>query len=220
MKKIKIALVDDHQLFREGISEIIKSFPNFTVTLEASNGAEFIDRMNSKNMPNIVLLDINMKGMDGFQTASWIKTNHPTIKTIALSMYEDEATIIRMLRCGACGYVPKDIRKQELFDAITYVSEKGYYHSELITGRLIHSINSMDEKKKNGMSEFSAINQKELEFLRLVCSELTYKEIADKMGLSPHTIDGYRDSLFEKLNLRSRVGLVLYAIKKRIFMIE
>lgn len=220
IKKNKIALVDDHQLFRDGLSEIISGFPDCEVVLEADNGADFINKLRPPNIPDIVLLDINMKEMDGFQTVTWIRTQHPQIKVIALSMYEDESSIIRMLRSGACGYILKDIRKQELHQAILLVAEKGFYHSDLVTGKLIHSIHAMDQDVHNDMNGLLKLSSKELEFLRLVCSELTYKEIAQSMGLSPYTIDGYRDSLFEKLNIKSRVGLVLYAIKRRIFIVN
>jgi len=221
MRKNKIALVDDHQLFRDGLSEIINGFSDFSVVLEAENGKDFIAKLDAANLPDIALLDINMKEMDGFQTAAWIKAHHPNIKVLVLSMYEDENSIIRMLRFGARGYVLKDIRKQELYQALTLLIEKGYYYTDLVTGKLIHAINNIDrETSEDTLKELIALTTKEIEFLKLTCSELTYKEIADKMNLSPHTIDGYRDNLFDKLKVHSRVGLVLYAIRRRIFMVE
>ena len=221
MIKIKIGLVDDHKLFREGLLELINGYAEFKVILEADHGKDFIGKLSPKQLPDIVLLDINMKEMDGFQTAEWLKAHHPSVRILALSMYENENAIIRMLRLGARGYILKDIRKQELHQALLSIYEKGYYFTDLITGKLIHAINSFDDPQvESPIKEVSAMSQKEIDFLKLACTELTYKEIAEKMHVSPHTIDGYRDVLFEKLHVHSRVGLVLYAIKNKIFHVE
>lgn len=220
MEKIKIAIVDDHQLFRDGLSELITGFGKYSVVIEADNGLDFIRQLD-KAIPDIVLLDINMKKMDGFETAEWLKEHHPDIKILVLSMYENENAIIRMLKYGARGYVLKDIRKKELEQALSSLATKGYYYTEMITGKLIHVINSMDEVKPGqSIRDLVSLNQREIEFLRLACTELTYKDIAEKMHLSVHTIDGYRDALFEKLHVRSRIGLAVYAIKNKIALIE
>ena len=153
--------------------------------------------------------------------AGGLQGHHPLIKILVLSMYENENAIIRMLRLGAKGYILKDIRKQELEQALSSLATKGYYYTEMITGKLIHAINSSEEAEKGpSIRDFSSLSQREIEFLKLACTELTYKDIADKMCLSVHTIDGYRDSLFEKLRVKSRVGLVLYAIRNKIAFIE
>jgi DNA-binding NarL/FixJ family response regulator len=136
-------------------------------------------------------------------------------------MYENENAVIRMLRYGARGYVLKDIRKRELEQALHSLVTKGYYYTEMITGKLIHALsNTEDPKVKNPQKEVSTLSDREIEFLKLVCTELSYKEIANSMNLSIHTIDGYRDTLFSKLNLKSRVGLVLFAIRNKIVFIE
>jgi two-component system invasion response regulator UvrY len=221
MTKIKVGLVDDHKLFREGLHELINGYPEFSVIVEADHGKDLISKISPKRVPDIILLDINMKEMDGFQTAEWLKVNYPTVRILALSMYENENAVIRMLRLGARGYILKDIRKQELHQALLSIAEKGYYFTELITGKLIHAINTFDgTQSDNAIKEVNVLSAKEIDFLRLACTELTYKEISEKMHVSPHTIDGYRDSLFEKLHVRSRVGLVLYAIKNKIFHVE
>ena len=221
MEKVKLAIVDDHKLFRDGLAELIKDFSNYEVIIEADNGEDFIRQLNPQSLPDIVLLDINMKVMDGFETAAWLRERHPRIIILALSMYENENTIIRMLRAGARGYVLKDIRKQELEQALASLVSKGYYYTEIITGKLIHAINNFDEPGSGSvLKDLTSLNQREIEFLKLACTELTYKDIADKMCLSIHTIDGYRDALFEKLKTRSRVGLVLYAIRNKIVLVE
>jgi two-component system, NarL family, invasion response regulator UvrY len=221
MNKIKLAVVDDHKLFRDGLTELISSFIEYKVIIEADNGVDFIQQLSNKGIPDIILLDINMKEMDGFQTAEWLNEHHPEIKILVLSMYENENAIIRMIKAGAKGYVLKDIRKKELEQALSSVVSKGYYYTDLVTGKLIHNLNTIDETKQgHSLYRSSSLTPKEAEFLKLACTEITYKEIAEKMCLSIHTIDGYRDILFEKLGVKSRIGLVLYAIKNKIVLLD
>ena len=215
VKEIKVVLVDDHVLLRNGLANLINSFGNYKVLFEASNGKDFIERLTPANTADIVLLDINMPEMDGYETALWLKKNYPLVKVLALSMYDNENAIIRMFKAGAKGYILKDCDPSELRAALDSVNSKGFYYSEMVTGRLIHTINKLDDDDNN-TKNLIQLNDRELEFLKLACSELTYKEIADRMFLSPRTIDGYRDDLFEKLNVKTRVGLVMYAIKNGI----
>ena len=214
-KNATIALVDDHVLLRNGLAALINSFNNYTVLFEANHGRDFISKLDSAELPDIVLMDIHMPEMDGYETTAWIRENHPQIKVLALSMYDNEAAIIRMFKAGARGYILKDSDPYELESALNSLVTKGYYYTEMVTGRLIHSINAMDDED-SPVKGLIQLNEREITFLKLVCSELTYKEIADQMVLSPRTIDGYRDALFDKLNLKTRVGLVMYAIKNGI----
>lgn len=209
-----LVLTDDHILLRNGLAELVKSLGH-TVLFEADNGKNFIAKLDSKLLPDVVLMDINMPEMDGFETANWIKNNHPEIKVLALSMYDNETSIIRMLKCGAKGYILKDSEPAELKSAIAAVMDKGFYYSDLVSGKLMHAINKLDDES-DGLKSLVPLNDRETDFLKHTCSELTYKEIADKMFVSPRTIDGYRDALFEKLQLKTRVGLVMYAIKNGI----
>jgi two-component system invasion response regulator UvrY len=224
MELIKVAVIDDHKLFRDGIVELIGTFSGYAVIVEADNGSDFIRQLSPENLPDIVLLDINMKVMDGFETAQWIRRTHPTIKLLVLSMYENENSVIRMLKYGARGYVLKDIRKRELQQALSSLVDKGYYYTEMITGKLIHALNAGEPPLRNGPAGSSvdpaALTLREIDFLKLVCTELSYKEIANAMCLSVHTIDGYRDALFAKLDIKSRIGLVLYAIRNKIVFVE
>ena len=221
MERVKLAVVDDHKLFRDGLSGLINGFSEYKVIIEADNGVDFIQQLKTKGIPDIILLDINMKEMDGFETAEWLKENHPEVKILVLSMYENENAIIRMIKAGAKGYILKDIRKKELELALSSLVAKGYFYTDLVTGKLIHNINAGEDKKANGTANnFASLNNKEIDFLKMACTEMTYKEIAEKMHLSVHTIDGYRDTLFEKLSVKSRIGLVLYAIKNKIVLIE
>lgn len=209
----KIALADDHVLLRKGLASLVQNL-GYEVVFEADNGNDLISRINDNrnSLPDLVLMDINMPEKDGYETAVWIKENHPEIKVLALSMYDDENAIIRMLKNGAKGYILKDSEPGELKTAMESVLNKGFYYSEMVTGRLMRSITDTDEQ--NASKKMASLTDREVEFLKLACSEMTYKEIAAQMHLSPRTIDGYRDALFEKLDIKTRTGLAIYAIKK------
>jgi two-component system, NarL family, invasion response regulator UvrY len=206
-----IVLTDDHSLLRNGLAELVKT-QGHTVLFEADNGSDFIKKLDAANLPHIVLMDINMPEMDGFETTQWLKQNHPEVRVLALSMYDNETSIIRMLKCGARGYILKDSEPAELREAIAALMDKGFYYSDLVSGKLMHAINNMDDETDN-LKNLAPLNDRETDFLKYACTEMTYKEIADKMFVSPRTIDGYRDALFEKLHVKTRVGLVMYSIK-------
>jgi DNA-binding NarL/FixJ family response regulator len=210
-----IAIVDDHQLFAGSLEKLINSFPGFQVLFLAKNGRDLQLKMESeKILPEILLLDINMPVMDGFETAQWLSENHPEIKILALSMEDDEHTILKMVRKGAKGYLLKDISPDNLENALQVVKEKGFYHSEKVAETLLNSV----QKEGEGEDNFD-FKENELTFLQLACSEMTYKEIAAVMNLSPKTIDGYRQDLFKRLNVKNRVGLVIFALKQSLIQI-
>jgi DNA-binding NarL/FixJ family response regulator len=164
--------------------------------------------LQSQPLPDVILMDINMPFIDGYAATSWLSSNHPLIRVLALSMYEEDKAVIGMIKCGARGYVLKEATPRELLEAIKTIHVKGVFINEMISGKLIRSVTA-EEKE--------ILSKKESEFIKLCCSELTYKEIADKMFVSPRTVDNYRESLFLKLNLKSRTGLVLYAIQYELF---
>lgn len=205
---IKIAIADDHTLFRKGVANLMGEYKELSVVFEASNGKELISRLSGGQHPDVILMDINMPDADGYATTTWIKANYPNIAILALSMSEDEDAIIKMIKCGAGGYLLKECNPRDLLDAILTIHQKGVFLNELVSGTMMKSLKKKEETR---------LTIKELEFLRLVCSELTYKEIADRMFVSPRTIDNYRESLFEKLNIKTRSGLLLYAIKNSIY---
>lgn len=207
-----VVIVDDHILIAEAIGGIIEKFRQYTVLYEAENGKALMDRFRqSKNIPDIVLLDITMPVMDGFETAKWLTGHHPDILILALSMQDDEDTLIKMIRCGARGYLLKNIRPAELEKALDSLVERGYYYPDWMTHRVISSIAG---GKETDEATGVLFNAREMEFLRYAATELTYKEIAQKMFCSPRTVESYRDGLFEKTGLKTRIGLVLYALKK------
>ena len=208
----KLALVDDHVLLRNGLSVLVKNLGH-EVLFEASNGIELIEKLKPGLLPQIVLMDINMPEMDGYDCTKWVKIKYPAVKVLALSMYDNEASIIRMLKSGAKGYILKDSDPLELEAAIEALMNKGFYYSELVSGKMINAINKMDDTEAVAVIK---LNDREISFLKHTCTELSYRDIADKMLVSPRTVDGYRDALFQKLRVKSRVGLVIYAIRNGI----
>lgn len=209
-EKVSIAVVDDHKLFRSGLINLIHSLDlNVVVSMEANNGKELLESLKPGAHPDIVLLDANMPVLNGYDTASILQKKHPDVKVLVVTMNNDEQSVIKMLKLGARGYIGKDVEPEELKQALIQLIEKGYYYTDQLTGQLIQALQIPHKTS----SDKDNLSEQELTFIRLACSEDTYSQIADKMFLSPKTIDGYRASVFEKLNIKSRVGLVLYAIK-------
>ena len=209
---IKIALVDDHTMFRKGLAVLIGLFRGYKVLMDVNNGREFIDQLDASNLPDIVLLDIHMPVMDGYATAAWLHTHHPGIRVLALSTMDSDTTIIKMIQHGARGYILKDADPKELQVAFEEILAKGYYYNEMLTRKVIQSIHH----GASDSSLFPKISDREMEFLKHACSEKNYQQIADEMFVSERTVDGYRESLFKKFSVTNRVGLVLYAIKNQL----
>ncbi|HTI07588.1 MAG TPA: response regulator transcription factor [Puia sp.] len=213
--KYSIAIVDDHILFRKSLTVLIDLFPKYKVIYDASNGKDLIAQLKENSLPDIVLMDINMPVMDGYSTTAWLRDNYPQVKVLALSTMESETAIIKMIKSGAKGYVLKDAEPEELKLAFEEVLSRGYFYNELISQKVLKSVHELTEPR-NKVGLFANLSEREIEFLKLVCTELAYKEIADKLFVSVRTVEGYRDTLCEKLNLKTRVGLAMYAIKNNL----
>lgn len=213
-KVIHIAIVDDHTLFRQGLRSLLSEYREIGVTFEASNGMEMKERMAGGALPDVILLDISMPVMDGYESAQWLKQHHPAVQILALSTFEDDKPIIKMLKSGAGGYLLKESRISDVVYAIKVIHDQGYFINELVSIKMLRSIQG-----NSGTGSLPVpLSDNETRFLQLCCSELTYKEIAGEMNLSPHTIDNYRQELFEKFAIRSRTGLVLFAIKNELYI--
>ena len=205
-----VVIVDDHILIAKAIAGIIDKFPKYSVLYEVEHGKALIEHFKApKNRPDIVLLDISMPVMDGFETAKWIKEHYPQTLILALSMQDDEKFLINMIKAGATGYLLKNIHPQELEIALDALVTKGYYYPDWATSKVFANL----AEKQDGKVIDITFTEREIEFLHYCCTELTYREIAEKMFCSNRTVESYRDSLFEKLGLKTRIGLVLYAIK-------
>lgn len=213
---LTIFLLDDHNLFRKGLTNIIESMGDgYRIIGEAGEGQGLVEYLQKGGtIPDILILDINMPGMDGFQTIAYLNEHYPDIKVLVVSMIEKEETILRMLKTGAKGYLSKDVETSDLKNALHAIHQKGFYYTDFLTGRLVHQLQKDSLPKKE-----IELNSRELEILKLTCTELTYKEIAQQLFLSIKTIDTYRDSLFRKIGATSRVGLVIYAIRNNIVQV-
>lgn len=212
-KITQVVLVDDHKLFRKGMVELINGFSRYTVLWEAENGRDFIQKLTRQNSPDIVLLDVSMPIMDGYETARWLEQYYPEVKVLALSMHDDEETILEMLHAGVNGYVLKNAEPAEVKAALRAMEQAGSYY----TNRVLEIINHKIHQPKPVKAD---LTDREIEFLKLACTELPYKSFAPLLKINPRTVEDCRDRLFKKLEVVSRVGLVIYAIKHKIHKIE
>lgn len=211
---IKIGLADDHLLFLKALSLLINSIPGFTVVIQALDGSIMIQELeHSGAKPDIILLDVRMPIMNGPETAAAIKNKYPDIKLVALSMNDDDTSVIAMLKAGCCAFLLKDIHPDKLRNALSDVHDLGYYNADAINRHLRNLMARGETSQKLLLSD------REKAFLKLACSDMTYKQIASIMCLSEKTIDGYRESIFIKLNVKSRVGMALEAIRHNLVAI-
>ena len=222
MKKpeIRIAIIDDHKLFSYGLKQLLEQLPDIEVVFEAVNGIDLQEKLTAADsLIDIALMDIQMPKMDGYETTTWLQQHFPKIKVIALSMRDDEFSIIKMINHGASGFVLKEASIREVHDAIIQVFETGFCMDVTLDGEVFYSITKDSEKEQKKSKTKLKFSPRELEFIQHTASDLAYKQIAEKMGISFTTVENYRASCFEKLNINSRVGLVLYAIKNNIIKI-
>ena len=210
----KVILADDHVLLRDALAALIDSFEECKIIAVASNGKELVRLIEAGQLPHIVVLDLNMPEMDGYETAQWLQDKHPHIKILILTMYDSEIALIRLLQVGVRGFLKKDIHPYELKTALLSVAADGYYYAHNTTGKLA-SLFQKNQQNKSSL-EKAMLTKLDIDFLKMASTDMTYKEIAQAMNITPRAIDGYRDSLFEKLDVKSRVGLAIYAVKNGI----
>jgi len=207
---ITVALADDHILLRNALAALIDNFGNCKVIIQASNGNELIQAITNGQIPKVAILDLNMPEKNGYETAKWLKEYYPEIEVLMLTMYDSDLALIRLLQVGVKGFLKKDVHPSELKFAINSVAEEGYYYSHNATGKLV---NLFRKGKESSAMQKAVLSEVEIAFLKSCASEMTYKEIAQLMKLNPRAVDNLRDNLFTKLDVKSRVGLVMYAMK-------
>lgn len=207
MKKT-IVIVDDHILIAKALEGIIGNFGEFEVIYVCESGKDLIQKFEEGNtIPDIILMDVSMPIMDGFETAAWVTKNHPNIKIMALSMQGDDNSVIKMIKNGAKGYLLKNTHPKDLETALTRLNADGFFYPEWASKIIFSNLNN------NDIETSVKISEREKEFLKYTVTELSYKEIADRMCCSPRTVESYRDQLCDKLDLKTRVGLAVFAIK-------
>jgi DNA-binding NarL/FixJ family response regulator len=214
---INVALVDDQVLFRQGIASLIKNEDGFSLTVEAENGADFLNRLKTlEELPDVLLMDMEMPGMDGMQLNDELRKKFPSVKVIVLSVHAGERLMARMIHAGASGYLLKNCNKEELLTAIRSVFSNGFY----ITPGVLKAIQSPTANAK-GVTNIQSIpieiSPRESEVLQLICMEHSNAEIAEKLFISVRTVDGHRNNLLAKTGCHNTAGLVLFAVKHRIF---
>ncbi len=219
-QQVKIGIVDDHNLFRKGLMKLITladKHNRYCILFEAGNGNDLIEQLNMKSLPDIILMDIDMPDMDGYETVSWLQKYHPGISILVISMFESEKEILRMMKLKVKGYLSKNITVEDMHAALEAISDKGFYYTDHVAEIMAKELQK-DEittgpaQAANGAS-FIQLTENEREFIKLSCTELTYQQIADKMSLSVKTIEGYRESLFHRFSLKNRVSLAMFAVR-------
>jgi two-component system, NarL family, invasion response regulator UvrY len=210
-----VALIDDHHLVRSGLVNMVNSVGGYRVTLEAGNGKEFMRALSGAEEPAIAIVDLHMPVMDGFETIAWLKQYMPTVRPLALTFDASDEVMVRAVRAGARGFLLKNAKPSVLKVALDSLMLTGYYHSDELHATLVEkqSLKTPHERQQERM--LAQITPRELEFLKLVCApeEYTYEQIADRMGVHRRTVDGFREGLVEKFNIKSKTGLVLFAMK-------
>lgn len=216
-KKLRIGLADDHTLVRHGIKTLLCTQPKYEILFDTEDGSEVIAAIKSGMIPDILLLDIEMKKVHGKETCEWITKHAPSVKIIILSMCNDESVILDMIMAGASGYFSKASAPDLLFENIEKLCLYGICFSENLTAKLVMGI-----RKKNvePIGASVSLSDNEMRFLMYLCKELTHDEIADKMHLSPRTIDDYSTRLTRKLNVRGKTGLIVYAVTHNLHVSE
>jgi two-component system invasion response regulator UvrY len=211
---IKIVLADDHELLRSALASLIESFGNCKVLYHCGSGTELVKYLQTGALPDIAVLDLSMPGMNGLDTANWLKANLPSVHVLMLTMYDSEFTLINLLRAGVKGFLKKDVHPDELKSALQAVMQTGFYYSNHTTGKLI---NLFRNEAGNSSALLNAmLSDEEMKFLKLLCTDMTYKEIAGVMKLNPRSLESMRDQLFIKFDVKSRVGLAMIALRNGI----
>ncbi len=212
---ITVAVADDHTLFKSGIIELIQSQPDMEVLFDASNGKEFIDRLAENKGIDIAVIDIEMPVMNGFDLTDFLHENYPAIKIIVLSAYSQERFVVKLIECGAAGFLSKNCQPKELFDAIRQTNDCGFYLTP-DAFKVMQRARTISKNYKNTNNIHIDLTARELEVLKLICKEMTNHEIADELCVSVRTIEGHRNNLILKTGSRNTAGLVLFAVRYNI----
>ena len=214
---IRIVLADDHEIFRDGFQTMLKKQSNVELIGEAENGKELIELVEKCN-PDVIITDIKMPKMDGVEATKILSGRFPDIGVIALSMFDEDDLVVDMLEAGAKGYLIKNAAKHEILEAISTVFEKGTYYCQHTSHKLAQMIakSKFNPYKKAKKIEFT---KREIDIIRLICAEYSNKEMGTQLNLSVRTIEGYRDKILEKMEVKNTAGIVVYAIKNGIYKI-
>jgi len=210
---IKVAIADDHKIFRSGVINTLTPYANINVVFEAEDGEHLLEIMQQQQ-PDVILMDLKMPKMDGIQATVKVREKYPQVKVIILTMYEDDNFIVHLVENGANAYLLKNSEPEEIYEAICTTFDKGFYFNENVNLALLKKVLHKNKQQfKPTFKNEVQLSDRELEVLKLICNEFTTQEISEKIFLSPRTVEGLRQKLLEKLNVKNTVGLVLYAFR-------
>ena len=214
MKSVtRFAIAEDHEIVRKGVIDMILSFGGYKMDIEAGNGKELFDKLSGAAMlPDIVVMDISMPVWNGYETLDAIRKKWPGLKVLILTIHKHELAIIQMIRSGANGFLFKNSPPKELQKALQSILDTGMYFSEIASSNLYHRL------QQSNLMPF--LTYKEIQLLKYSPTNLTYKEIAEKMGISSLSVVGYKNTLFEKLGVNSRAGLIVCAIQMGLIYVD
>ena len=215
MKKIKIAIIDDHKLFRKGLISILQQNENLEVVFDAGNGREFLNHPQFLEI-EVVLLDIEMPELDGIATTKLIRESNQELKIIILSMHDEDQFVLHLMEIGANGYLLKDTDTDEVVKAIMKVNDSGIYFSDFVSRIMLRKMNKTQQSNNKIFNYKTDLSARELEVLRFICEGLTTSEIGEKMFISPRTVEGHRLRIMEKLGVNNTAKLVAFAIKNHL----
>lgn len=213
MKKIKLAVVEDQQLFRSGIISLLGEFEELEIIIEAENGKDFINQLK-KNKPQVVLMDLEMPEMNGIETTEYLHSKFPEIKILILTMHDEDEFILHLIEKGANGFLLKDSSIETVVDAIYAIMENGYYFNDRVSKTMVKGL----VRSKKIIPSFNNIqlSAREVEVIKLICKEYTNREISEKLNLSVRTIDNHRDKILSKIGARNTAGIVMFALKNNL----
>lgn len=214
MNIIKVAIADDHKIFRKGVILSLRLYSNIKFVLEANDGNELLENI-AEASPDVVLMDLRMPGKDGIEATKIISKQYPHIKVLVLTMYEDERFVYHMMENGANGYLLKNSEPSEIRRAIMEVQEKGYYLNNFVNRILLKKSHARQKVVPSLNSEIT-LSDKEKDVLRFICMEFTAAEIAKKMEISPRTVEAIKDRLMERFGSKNTAGLVFFAVKNNL----
>jgi len=214
MEVIKVAIADDHKIFRKGVILSLRPFTNIKFVWEADNGDQLLEGVASTE-PDVVLMDLRMPGKDGVEATKILSKQYPNIHVIVLSMYEDDRFVSHMMENGASGYLLKNAEPQEIRRAIMDVHEKGYYLNNFVNRILLKKSHAKQKAIPSLNSEIT-LTDRERDVLKFICSQFTAQEIAQKMDISPRTVEAIKDRLMERFGSKNTAGLVFFAVKNNL----
>ncbi|SEO85515.1 DNA-binding response regulator, NarL/FixJ family, contains REC and HTH domains [Mucilaginibacter gossypiicola] len=214
MKPIKIAIADDHTIYREGLKIGLTQDENLEVMLEAADGEDLVKGIET-NMPNVIIMDLKMPVMDGMEATKLIKKKYPDIKILVVTMYDDEKFVIHLMEIGANGYLLKNSEAEEIRKAVYSVHETGYYFNNIVSNALLKKL-VLKGNIKPSFKEGVELTEREQDVLKLICAEKTANEMGQQLFLSPRSVEGIRQRLIDKVGVRNTAGLVMFAVKNGI----